>query len=72
MAVIVALVVEMSLFVFHLHGRDEVDKHVHMLLVYSVAACIIAIGVELYFEKSVQAAMARYALFPVLHDRLAL
>ena len=60
MAFMMALVVEMVLFAFHLHGRDVVDKHIHMLLVYTIAGCIVATGLELQFPQSINAALARY------------
>jgi len=39
---IFALGVEGLLFHFHLHGRNEIDIHVHTLLVYNIGFCIIA------------------------------
>lgn len=59
MAILVALVVELVLFAFHLHGRAIVDVHVHMLLVYSIAFCILTLALEMYFDQSVQAAIGR-------------
>ena len=55
-----ALLIELCLFAFHLHGRDVVDKHIHMLLVYTIAGCIVATGLELQFPQSINAALARY------------
>jgi hypothetical protein len=60
MAFIVALTVMLILFVFHLHGREAVDIHLHMLLVYSIAACILSVSLEMYFQTHIQAAIARY------------
>lgn len=37
-----AFAVEGFLFHFHLHGRNEVDIHIHTLLVYDVGFCVIA------------------------------
>lgn len=34
--------VEGFLFHFHLHGRDEIDIHVHTLLVYNIGFCMLA------------------------------
>lgn len=56
---IAALLIEMVLFAFHLHGRSEMDKHVHMLLVYTIAGCIISTALEMNLKRSVQAAMTR-------------
>ena len=57
---IVALTVEMVLFLFHLHGRDIVDVHMHMLLVYTIAGCIVAVALELKYPHSINAGLARY------------
>lgn len=59
MTMIAALLVEMVLFAFHLHGRSEMDKHVHILLVYTIASCIIVSIVEAFQERSVKAALSR-------------
>ena len=42
LANLLAFGVEAFLFHFHLHGRDEVDIHVHTLLVYNIGFCILA------------------------------
>ncbi|CAF2479101.1 unnamed protein product [Rotaria sp. Silwood2] len=42
LANIFAFAIEGFLFHFHLHGRDEVDIHVHTLLVYNIIFCICA------------------------------
>ncbi|CAF0775853.1 unnamed protein product [Didymodactylos carnosus] len=39
---ILAYAIEGFLFKFHLHGRDEIDIHVHTLLVYSISMCVLA------------------------------
>ncbi|CAF0729437.1 unnamed protein product [Rotaria sordida] len=39
---IFALGVEGLLFHFHLHGRNEIDIHVHTLLVYNIVFCVCA------------------------------
>ena len=60
MAFILAFLVEMVLFAFHLHGRPLVDQHIHMLLVYSIAACVVTTLLELKDSQSVNASIARY------------
>ncbi|CAF3002187.1 unnamed protein product [Rotaria socialis] len=42
LANIFAFGVEGFLFHFHLHGRNEIDIHVHTLLVYNIGFCILA------------------------------
>ena len=59
MALLLALVIELVLFTFHLHGRSEVDRHIHMLLVYSIAACIVSVIAEMIYPESINAAIAR-------------
>ena len=39
---ILAFSVEGFLFYFHLHGRDEIDIHVHTLLVFNITFCVLA------------------------------
>jgi hypothetical protein len=38
---ILAFGVEAFLFHFHLHGKDEIDIHVHTLLVYNIGFCML-------------------------------
>ena len=59
MALLLTLFIELILFLFHLHGRPEVDKHLHMLLVYSIAACIVSVTAEMIYPTSINAAIAR-------------
>ena len=42
LANIFAFGVEGFLFYFHLHGRSEVDIHVHKILVYNITFCFLA------------------------------
>lgn len=60
MSLLVAVIVELLLFAFHLHGRDPVDVQVHVLLVWSICGCIATISLEQHFPHSVNAAIARY------------
>jgi hypothetical protein len=39
---IFAFGVEAFLFHFHLHGQDDIEIHVHTLLVYNISFCILA------------------------------
>lgn len=59
MAMMVAFLIELVLFAFHLHDRAIVDKHVHMLLVYTIGGCILATAVEFQYPRSVNAGLAR-------------
>ncbi|XP_067946142.1 transmembrane protein 45B-like [Watersipora subatra] len=60
MAFILALTVELVLFAFHLHGREVIDVHVHMLLVYTVAGCIVTTALEYAYPHSINAYIARH------------
>lgn len=57
--VTLALMVEGCLFRFHLHGRADLDVIIHTLLLYVIAVNIIAVLVEMKFEKSVMAGLGR-------------
>ncbi|KAF6029034.1 TMEM45A [Bugula neritina] len=59
MALMMALGVELVLFRFHLHGRHEVDTHLHMLLVYTIAASIVVVGIEMLYPHSITVLLAR-------------
>ncbi|CAH1800253.1 unnamed protein product [Owenia fusiformis] len=56
---LVAVMVEGVLFLFHLHGRKPMDIQVHILLVYVLGASIVSLLVEMYIQNSVLAALAR-------------
>jgi len=60
MALMMALGVELVLFRFHLHGRHEVDTHLHMLLVYTIAASIVVVGIEMLYPHSITVLLARF------------
>lgn len=62
-----ALLIELVLFAFHLHGREVMDKHVHMLLVYAIMACIASVAAEIVYPRSVTAAIARSALLTITY-----
>ena len=47
---ILAFGVEGLLFRFHLHGRSDLDVHVHTLLVYCIVFCVIALCIEMRFR----------------------
>ncbi|XP_067946324.1 transmembrane protein 45B-like [Watersipora subatra] len=59
MALLVALIVELVLFAFHLHGREVVDVHIHMLLVYTIGGCIVTTAIEFLYPQSINAGLAR-------------
>ena len=50
---IMAFSVEAFLFAFHLHGKEPLDVHVHMFLVYAIVGCIIFVSLEAYNPKQV-------------------
>lgn len=58
---ILAFGVEGFLFHFHLHGRDDVDIHVHTLLVYNIAFCVLAGIWEFNRPNQILATYARTA-----------
>ena len=43
---IIAFGVEGLLFQFHLHGRDDLDIHIHVLLVIAIYGCVVCCIVE--------------------------
>jgi len=61
LANILAYGIEGFLFHFHLHGRNEVDIHVHTLLVYAIIFCIISAIWEYNRPKQILATYARIA-----------
>ena len=61
LANILAFGVEAFLFHFHLHGRDPIDIHVHTLLVYAVAFCMLAAIWEYNRPEQILATYARIA-----------
>jgi hypothetical protein len=61
LANILAYAVEGFLFHFHLHGRNEIDVHVHRLLVYAIIFCIIATIWEYNRPNQILATYARTA-----------
>lgn len=58
-AMVMALSTEFVLFNFHLHGRTDLDVLLHTLLLYAVAACVIAVLIEIRFRNSITCALAR-------------
>jgi len=54
-----AFVVEAVLFMFHLHGRTELDVLIHTLLLYVVYANVIIIVMEMRYRHSISVALAR-------------
>ena len=61
LANILAFGVEAFLFHFHLHGRDPIDIHVHTLLVYAIAFCMLAAIWEYNRPEQILATYARIA-----------
>lgn len=58
---IIAYGIQAFLFHFHLHGRNEIDIHVHTLLVYAIGFCIIASIWEYNRPNQILATYARIA-----------
>jgi len=54
-----AFIVEAVLFMFHLHGRTEMDVLIHTLLVYVVYANVVAVVLEIRYRHSITVALAR-------------
>lgn len=64
-SIILAVIVEFVLFKFHLHGRKDLDVLLHTLLIYAIAAGIIAIAMELKYRNNILCALSR-AYFTIL------
>jgi len=59
-----SFVVEAVLFMFHLHGRTQLDVLIHTLLLYVVYANIVVIVVEMRYRHSISVALTRaYSVF---------
>jgi hypothetical protein len=50
-------------FNFHLHGRHDLDIHVHTLLIYAVIMNIIGVILEMKYRHSLLAALTRSYCF---------
>lgn len=50
---ILAFGVEAYLFAFHLHGKDALETHIHVLLVYSIIGCALFCCLEWYNQHEV-------------------
>ena len=50
---ILAFGVEAYLFAFHLHGKDALEVHIHILLVYAIAGCAFFCCLEWYNENQI-------------------
>ena len=58
-AILLALIVELVLFRFHLHGRTDMDVQMHTLLMYSVVLSIVVVAVEFRYQNSALCMLAR-------------
>ncbi|CAF4400412.1 unnamed protein product, partial [Adineta steineri] len=58
---ILAYGIQGFLFHFHLHGRNEIDIHVHTLLVYAISFCVLAAIWEYNRPNQILATYARIA-----------
>ncbi|XP_035674526.1 transmembrane protein 45B-like [Branchiostoma floridae] len=56
-----AFAVEGLLFFYHLHGRAELDVHLHKLLLLAIAACAIVSGLEAWNSDTLLLPMIRTA-----------
>lgn len=54
-----AFLVELLLFVFHLHGRTSLDVMLHHLLLFAIFMSLVSVLVELCYRESVLAALCR-------------
>lgn len=50
------------LFLYHLHGRDLLDVHVHMLLLYAVFGAALVCLLEVFHRGNVLLELLRAAL----------
>ena len=50
---ILAFGVEAYLFAYHLHGKDVLEVHLHVLLVYAIVGCAIFCALEWYNENEI-------------------
>jgi hypothetical protein len=50
---ILAFGVEGFLFHFHTHGKDALEVHLHILLVYSIFGCVFFICLEWYNQNEI-------------------
>jgi len=51
--------VEGLLFYYHLHGRTPLDLHIHVLLLYPVAGCVLGCILEVIWRESLLTALLR-------------
>ncbi|BFZ10164.1 hypothetical protein BsWGS_13203 [Bradybaena similaris] len=58
-SMMIALLVEALLFLSHVHGRSQLDTHIHMLLVYVILATVVVMALEARFSHSAILGMAR-------------
>lgn len=58
-SIILAFMIELILFHFHLHGRTALDILLHVLLIYIICANLISIFIEMKFRHNVLAPLAR-------------
>lgn len=56
---ILAFMIELVLFHFHLHGRTALDVLLHVLLIYIISANLISFFIEMKFRHNVLAPLAR-------------
>ncbi|KAK3863396.1 hypothetical protein Pcinc_030829 [Petrolisthes cinctipes] len=54
-----AFTMEGLVFIYHLHARTPMDVQVHMLLVYAVWGCVVAVIAEGVYRSSVVVALTR-------------
>ncbi|XP_064485305.1 transmembrane protein 45B-like [Ornithodoros turicata] len=66
MALLVAVLVEVFLFSFHLHGRSPLDVMVHKLLIYSAVAEAVFVLLEMRNTQTAVLALGR-AFWAILH-----
>ena len=58
-SMLLALMAEGLLFKFHLHGRTDLDVLVHTLLLYGIAANMVAVMVEMRYRHNVLSPLSR-------------
>ena len=66
---IVAFSIEGFLFANHLHSRNALDIHVHVLLVYAIYGCVVACTLECYKPNQILFTYARI-FFTILQGKV--
>ncbi|KAG2466342.1 TM45B protein, partial [Polypterus senegalus] len=58
----IAVFIEGFLFLYHLHGRDMLDVHVHMLLLYAIFGGALTVFLEVFLRGNILLELLRTSL----------